>query len=96
MLLALIASIQLALDEQSGMNDTSLSTENNLKPDRPPLFGHGSESVPAYAVYSIADRRWAVDCYSIGPVFVTPDATSKFRGSDGAYLSHEAFCDLYL
>lgn len=96
MLLALLASIQLILDVQSDKNDTSLYTESILKPDRPPLFGHGSESVPAYAVYSIADRRWAVDCYSIGPVFVTPDATSKFRGSDEAYLSHKAFCDLYL
>lgn len=96
MLLALLASIQLALDEQSDMNGGNLSGGSILKPDRPPLFGHGSESVPAYAVYSIADRRWAVDCYSIGPVLVTPDATSKFRGSDGAYLSHKAFCDLYL
>lgn len=92
----LFVGIQLSLDGGAADSEQNVSTEDHTDPAVWPVFGNASGSVPAYAVYVVEDRRWVVDCYSIGSVFVTPDSTHRFRQSDGLFLSHKAFCDHYL
>lgn len=95
-LLVLVVGMRLYPERDVDFSGHYSDAEDDTKRDVAPLFGSGSETVPAYALYVVEDRRWVVNCYSIGSVYVTPDETSRFRSSVGTYLDHKAFCDLYL